>query len=402
MKNLRRLILLVVAVLIIGGIVYAYLPQAVHVSVTTVSRGPMEVSIEDEGRTRVQERYVVTAPVSAYAPRLDFHVGDSVRAGQILALLEPLPPGVLDVRSRAEAQARLAQAKAALHAAQTNSDAARAAADYAQREFLRSRELMNTGAVSQAMLDQAESEARRNTALLASARAAIDVARYDVAAAETALRYTTALARNMGGEKVPVTSPVDGVVLAVDHQNEGVVSPAQPLITVGDPHSLEVTVDLLSSDAVRVRPGTRVVLTRWGGTRPLEGRVRNVEPVAFTKISALGVEEQRAWVIVDITSPQKEWSRLGDAYRLEAHFIVWSAADVVRVPTSALFRRSGSWAVLAVASGRLVERVVKIGERGDEFAQVLDGLSPGDAVVTFPDDSLRPGDRAKIVESTSI
>lgn len=402
MKNLRRLMLLGLATLVIGAIVWAYLPQPVRVSVTVVSKGPMDVSIEEEGRTRVRERYLITAPVSSYVPRLEFRVGDTVRAGQTLAVLEPLPPGVLDVRSRAEAQARVAQAKAALQAAETGADAAKAGADYADRELARVQALRKSGAVSQTTMDQAESQARQDTALLASAKARIEVARYDLAAAETSLQYNTARARSSGGERVPVKSPVDGAILAIEHEDEGVISAAQPLLTVGDPHLLEVAVDLLSSDAIRISAGTHVVFTRWGGTHPLEGRVRNVEPVAFTKVSALGVEEQRVLVIVDITSPKSEWTTLGDAYRLEARFIVWEAKDVLRVPSSALYRRGDSWAVLAVVDGRLVERVLKIGERGDDFAQVMDGLEPGDAVVTFPDDSLRAGERAEVIESQSM
>ncbi|HSN17349.1 MAG TPA: efflux RND transporter periplasmic adaptor subunit [Gammaproteobacteria bacterium] len=402
MKNLRRLLLLALVILVAGAIVWAYVPRPVRVSITVVSKGPMDVSIEEEGRTRVQDRYLITAPVAAYAPRLEFRVGDLVRAGQTLAVLEPLPPGALDARSRAEAQARVAQAKAALLAAETGADAARAGADYAERELSRAQTLKKSGAVSQTMLDQAESQARQTTALLASARARIDVARYDLAAAETSLRYTTTQSHGAGGERIPVKSPVDGVILAIEHEDEGVVGAAQPIVTVGDRHSLEVAVDLLSSDAVRVGPATQVIFTRWGGPRPLEGRVRNVEPVAFTKVSALGVEEQRVLVIVDIVSPKDEWAALGDAYRLEARFIVWQADSVLRVPSSAIYRRGDSWAVLAVADGRLVERRLKIGERGDDFAQVLDGLAPGEAVVTFPDDSLHAGDRATVVESVPM
>lgn len=399
MKHYRRLALVALALLVVGAIIYAYIPSPLQVSVTLVSRGPMEVSIEEEGRTRVRERYVVTAPVAAYAPRLTLHVGDSVHNGQKLTVLEPLPPGVLDVRSRAQAEARVAQARAALHAAQTNAEAAKASADFAEGDLKRTKSLRATGAVSQTVLDRAESEARRSEAMSASAKSSIEVARYDLTAAETALRYT--VSGRGGGERVPVTSPVDGVVLAVEHEDEGVVAPAQPLITVGDPHALEVTVDLLSSDAVRIHPGTRVIFTRWGGEAPLEGRARSIEPVAFTKISALGVEEQRVLVIVDIVSPAKEWTSLGDAYRMEAHFIVWASQDALRVPVSALFRSGDTWAVLAVDGGRLERRSLQIGERGDLYAEVLGGLKEGDMVITYPDDSLREGERAKVVETRS-
>ena len=190
-----------------------------------------------------------------------------------------------------------------------------------------------------------------------------------------------------------MASPVDGVVLAVEHEDEGVVASASPLVTVGDPHSLEVVVDVLSSDAVRIRPGTRVEFSRWGGP-PLDGTVRVVEPSARTRLSALGVEEQRLTMVID---PAEIPRTLGDGYRLEARFVIWEAEDALRVPSSALFRTGDGWAVLMVRDGRIAEQPVGIGERGDLYAAVLDGLHEGDAVITYPDDSLRAGERASIV-----
>lgn len=398
MKLYRRLGLILLGLLVAAGIVYAYLPRPVQVSVTRISRGAMDVAVEEEGRTRVRERYIVTAPLAAYAPRLQLHVGDAVRAGQVLARLRPLPPGALDVRSRAQAEARVAQAEAALQAARTNADAAHAASEYSDQELARLKPLRASGAVSQSRFEQADAEARRNAAMLASARSAIEVAKYDLASAQAVLRY--AAGTTGSDERVPVSSPVAGVVLAVQHEDEGAVAAAQPLLTVGDPHSLEVVVDVLSSDAVRIHPGTRVVFTRWGGDLPLEGRVRSVEPVAFTKVSSLGVEEQRVLVIADFTSPGRQWLALGDGYRLEARFELWESRDALRVPTSALFRSDESWAVLAVRDGRLVQQPVRVGERGDLYAEVLDGLAQDDRVVTYPDDSLQPGERAKVVQES--
>ena len=399
MKLYRRLALVAFALLVAGAIAYAYMPRPVEVSVTAVNRGYMDVSVEEEGRTRVRERYIVTAPVPAYAPRLEWRVGDTVRAGQVLAVLLPLPPGVLDVRSRAQAEARVSQARAALRAAETNAQAAQAGAEYASRDYARVKLLRASGAVPQAAVDQADTEARRSAAVLASARSAIEVAKYDLSAAEAALRYTVGAPG--AAEKVPVISPVDGAVLALQHEDEGAVTSGQPLITVGDPHALEVEVDVLSSDAVRIRAGTRVLFTRWGGDAPLEGRVRNVEPVAFTKVSSLGVEEQRVLVIVDFVSPEKQWLNLGDGYRLEARFVIWASQDALRVPTSALFRSGDGWAVLMVKGGRIARQEVRIGERGELYGQVLGGLTEGDAVITYPDDSLVVGARADVVKRRS-
>lgn len=399
MKLYRRIALAAFALLIAGAIVYAYLPRPVQVSVTRVSRGFMDVSVEEDGRTRVRERYVVTAPVPAYAPRLPWDVGDSVRAHETLAMLSPLPPGALDVRTRAQAEARVAQARAALRAAETNADAAQADADFAAREQARLRKLRASGVMSQAALDQAETEAHRAAAMLASARSAIDVARYDLSAAVAALRFTAGA--QAATEKVPLFSPVDGAVLSIEHQDEGAVAAGQPLLTVGNPHSLEVSVDVLSSDAVRLHPGGRVVFTQWGGEAPLKGRVRNVEPVAFTKVSSLGVEEQRVLVIVDFASPEKDWLALGDGYRLEARFIIWESKDALRVPVSALFRSGADWAVLLVKDGRIMRQPVRLGERGELYGQVLGGLSAGEVVVTYPDDSLKEGERADIVQTSN-
>ncbi|MDE2345368.1 MAG: HlyD family efflux transporter periplasmic adaptor subunit [Gammaproteobacteria bacterium] len=397
-KMFRRAALLLLALLVAGAIIYAYWPAPVEVSVTKVSRGAMQVAVEEEGQTRVRERYIVAAPVAAYAPRIELHVGDKVEAHQELAVLEPLPPGVLDVRSRAASEARVAQTQAALDAARKNAEAAKAGAQFAGAELSRLRHLHAGGLISQSALEQAESEAQRTAATLAAANSSIQVAKYDLVAAQTMLRYDVG-ARSKGGERVPVRSPVAGVVLALNHENEGVVAPGEALITVGDPHALEVVADLLSSDAVRVHPGTHVVFTRWGGDASLLGRVRTVEPVAFTKISALGVEEQRVLVVVDFVSPENLWRRLGDGYRLEARFIVWESSDVLRVPASAVFQSGDGWAVVKVENGRLKIQPVKIGERGDEYNQVLGGLVAGDAVVTYPDDTLRAGERVRIIAS---
>lgn len=397
MSTLRRSLLVLAALLIATLIVYAYWPKPVPVAVTVVSRGPMDVTITEEGKTRIHDCYTLTAPVAGYAPRLDWHPDDSVKAGQTLLVLAPLPSSVLDARSRAEAQARVAQARAALDAAQTNAQAVAADADLAAREAKRLQALFDTGAVSQTALDAAQARARSTQASLQSARSAIDVARYELQGAETALKYSTGRPETQS-EAIPLTSPIDGRVLNVAHENEGVVQPGQAILTVGDPASLEVEIDVLSADAVRIRPGTRVQFERWGGPAPLEGRVRTVEPAAFTKVSALGVEEQRVLVIADITSPRDQWRQLGHAYRVDARFLLWHSDDALRVPVSALYRKAEGWAVLALVDGRIAEQTVRIGERGDRYAQVLDGLQPGAEVITYPDDTLNVGAAAEARE----
>jgi HlyD family secretion protein len=241
-------------------------------------------------------------------------------------------------------------------------------------------------------------EAERADAMLKSARAAVDVARHELDAARTALRYSAA-SGPAATERIRVVSPVSGRVLSVLREDEGVVAAGTPVLAVGDPRSLEVFVDVLSSDAVRIRPGMDVWLERWGGDAPLEARVRTVEPTAFTKVSALGVEEQRVRVVADLVSPPEAWSRLGDGYRVEARFVIWHDDDALRVPHSSLFRVGEGWAVFVVDEGRAVRRRVSVGQRGALHAQVLEGLSAGQTVITYPDDRLADGTRVGVRET---
>ncbi len=378
---------------IIVAIALAYRAPAIDVATVDVARGTVQVVIEEDGVTRVRERYTVTPPVTGYVARLDFHVGDAVKVGQTLFSLEPLPSASLDARTRAEATAAVARAEAAQRAAETAALAAQASADFARSEVRRLKPLMQTGAISRNQYEQALAEANRTAANLASARSAIEVARYEHVSAETALNY--AGGARQSGQRLVVTSPVSGSVLAIQREDEGVVQAGTAMLTIGDPHSLEVVVDVLSADAVRLRPGMAVWLERWGGDTALEARVREVEPTAFTKISALGVEEQRVRVIADITAPEDQWQRLGDAYRVEARFVLHGQTDVLRVPHSALFRKGDQWSVFVVDSGQARLRAVKPGARGLQFTEIRHGLHDGDAVIAYPDDRIADGVRVK-------
>ena len=251
------------------------------------------------------------------------------------------------------------------------------------------RKLFEQGAISQTSLELAETAARRTTARLESAHRAVDVASYDIEAAQTALRYSET--SGAGGETVPVQSPVAGRVLRLLHESEGVVVAGQPLVEVGDPDLLEVEVEVLSADAVKIAPGTKVRFERWGGEGVLDGVVSVVEPVGFTKISALGVEEQRVLTVVDIVSPMEKWKRLGDQYRVDAVFIVWSGNDVLSIPSSATFRHGKGWAAFVVVDGVAYLRELEIGQRSGLRAEVRSGLSAGETVVVHPDDSISDG-----------
>lgn len=394
---LRHPGILAAALLVTGLLVWGFWPRPVPVEIVTAERAPLTATADEDGRTRVIDRYEIRAPVAGVACRVDLDVGDPVTRGQVLLGITPLQSAVLDPRSRAEAEARVAAAEAALASTRENAEAARARAEYRKAELARVQPLADKGVVSREALDQARMEHLAADAALRAAEHAVSVARYELEAARTALAHSSAVMEGEPDERVPVRSPIDGRVLAVQRECEGPVSLGELLLVVGDPHRLEVEVDLLSADAVRVQPGTRVLFEQWGGEAPLEGVVRTVEPVGFTKVSALGVEEQRVLVIADFTSPPERWQRLGDGYRVEARFVLWHADDVLQVPASSLFRPgdpdADGWALFRVEDGRARLRHVKVGQRTGLRAQITAGLEPGDAVIDHPGDELADGVR---------
>jgi HlyD family secretion protein len=384
----RRIVLGVLALLVASGLVLGFRPQPVPVEAGLAQVGPLLVTVEQEGRTRVVDRYVVTAPVNGFARRIRLEVGDPVRRGATLVELEPVRADALDARTRAEAAARIGAAGASVRAAEQRAAGAASAATFAGQELQRVRALRQSGYLAPSAEERALSEAERSTADLRSARFGVATARHELEAAQSALRYA---ASGSGGEPVRVRSPVDGRVLGIPRKSEGAVAVGQQLIEVGDPGALEAEVDVLSADAVRIRPGTRVLFERWGGDDALEGAVRVVEPAGFTKVSALGVEEQRVWVIVRFTSPERLWQRLGDRYRVEARFVLWEGRSVLQVPASALFRDGNGWALFAIEEGRAVKRRVAIGQRNGLAAQVLSGVARGQRVIVHPDEQVREG-----------
>ncbi|MGE5285197.1 MAG: efflux RND transporter periplasmic adaptor subunit [Actinomycetota bacterium] len=392
---LRQRILLILLLLVVGLLLlWAFLPRPVPVETANVSRGPLRVTVEEEGKARLRDRFVVSAPVAGYARRVDLEVGDAVKRGQSVAEIDPMRVEGLDPRARAAAQARVSSAAAALRAAEERVREAAAADEYATARFERVRRLNEAGLTPKDALEQAESEAERARAAAGSAGAAADAARHELAGAKAAL--TRAGASDAGRtDRVTVRSPATGKVLAVRHESEGVVPSGTPLLEIGDPGRLEVAVDVLSADAVRIHPGSPVRFERWGGNVPLEGKVRVVEPVGFTKISALGVEEQRVLVLVDITSPRELWRRIGDGYRLEASFVLWEEKVVLQVPAGALFRTGDRFAVYVVEKGRARKRTVEIGQQNGVAAQVLSGLTEGTTVILHPGDAVADGKKVR-------
>ncbi len=395
----RRALLGIGIAAIAAVIVYAFLPQPVAVDAAKVTRGPMRVTVDEEGKTRVVDRFVVHAPIAGRLRRVTLRAGDPVRAHEtVLATLEPSDPALLDPRSRAEAEAREKAATAARERATVEVKRARTAVEYARVELDRARKLAATGDVSHQALDQAELAERSATQALSAATFAEQVAEFELETARaTLLRAGSASGGGDGGSRaVELRSPVDGRVLALLQESETVVAAGTPLVEVADPRSLEVVVDLLSTDAVRVREAMVAALEGWGGDQPLAARVRRVEPSGFTKISALGVEEQRVNVILDIVEPAEHWASLGDGFRVEARIVLWEREAVLQVPTSALFRDRDTWAAYAIQGGRAVRRAVTIGKQNGLVAELVTGLSEGDTVIVHPGDRIEDGVRVTL------
>lgn len=388
---------LVTGSLVIGALVYAFWPQAVPVDIARIGSGELVVTIDGEGRTRVREVYAVSAPISGLLLRIERHVGDPVSANDtVLATIQPTDPTFLDRRARTQAAASVKAAEAAFALAEAERARAAAELDFARAELQRSEQLAKRETISQSDLDRARLEARRQEAAVATAKATVTMRGYELETARAALIEpgTAETAEDGSLCCVDVRSPVDGQILRLIHESEGVVTAGEPLLEVGDPGDLEIVVDLLSGDAMRVAEGARVVIEDWGGAGTLAGRVRRVEPYGFTKLSALGIEEQRVNVIIDLEESPDRWRSLGHGFRVDAHIVIWHGADVLKLPLGALFREGDDWAVFAVENGRASLRRVDIAHGNGREAEIVEGLDEGEAVVLHPGD--RISDNARV------
>lgn len=365
-------------------------PQPVPVDLVTVSPGDLVVSVTDEGETRVKEVFVVSAPVPGLMRRIELHVGDPVTAGEsVVAQIEPSDPSFLDVRSMAEAEAAVRAAEANQRFAAAAVQRAQAELEFAQAELLRFEKLAERNTVSANDLEAAQRRARIAGAAVEEARASLRARSSELEMARARLMEPAAAraARAGNGGYVDVHSPVSGYVLRVPNESEAVVSAGAPLIEVGDPRQLEVVVDLLSTEAVRVEPGQLALIESWGGEDPLRGVVYRVEPYGFTKVSALGVEEKRVKVRIELTDPPEKWARLGHGFRVQPRIILAQAKGALTVPRAALFRDGQHWAVFVASNRRVRLRQVELGLQNSLEAEILDGLEEGERIV------LQPGDR---------
>lgn len=377
-----------------AAVIIALRKPAVPVDLGEVTRGPMAVTIDDEAETRAHDVYIVSAPVTGRLMRVEADPGDRVVAGRtVVARLVPAAPGFLDARTVSELRARVEALADGASAAAARVREARAQRELAVADFARQQEIFRRGFLPKASLDRSRMARDSAVATVAEAERSAASAAHSLAAARASLAQPGS--RNGGGGVVPVTAPVNGWVLRVPQKSEATVIAGTPLVEIGDPGGLEIVTDLLSADAVKVAPGAEAVLDQWGGDLPIRARVRRVEPYGFTKVSALGVEEQRVNVILDFTGPPEERARLGHGYRGIVRIITWSRNDALTVPASALFRDGNKWALFLVEGGRARLKQVRLGHTNADRAELLTPLATGARVVVHPGDRVEDGVRVR-------
>jgi HlyD family secretion protein len=408
------------------------MPRPVEVDLVKVDRGTVRVTVDEDGKTRIREKYVVSAPLNGRILRISLDPGDRVDAGKtLLTMIEPRDPELLDARSVAQAEARVKAAEATLKQVAPEVERARHAQALAEAEAVRARQAYRDKGIPESDLDSAEYLLRQRGEELRSRKISEEIARFELEQAKAALlrsrpRPDDAATTNgavaqkptadsvpegngdvapvaanitqdesLNGWNFPIYSPINGSVLRVMQESSAVVTPGTPLVELGDPSDLEVEIDVLSRDAVKIHPGDLVLLEHWGGVKPLEARVRVVEPSGFTKISTLGVEEQRVWVIADLVDPPEKRSTLGDGFRVEARIVIDEAQNVLRVPSSALFRVKEKPAVFLVKDGVAHQQEVAVGRQNGLEAEIVKGLSEGDVIVLHPSDQIEDGVKVK-------
>jgi len=397
----RALLWSTLGLLLAVVLIWSFWPRAVAVDVATVVRAPMRVDVSDEGRTRVREAFQLSAPVSGRLLRIEKHAGDAVIGGKtVVADLLPTAPSFLDVRTRAQAESAVKAAEAARSLAAAEVTRARAELAFALSERTRAETLVQSESISRANLERAQLAYNTAAAQLATSLAALRVKESDLVTAKALLIDPTTAAAERDRGAIPLVAPVSGRILRVLHENEAVGAAGTPILEIGDPKNLEIVVELISEEAVKVHEGAPATITDWGGNVPLNARVRRIEPSGFTKISSLGVEEQRVNILLNLTDPVQKWVALADGFRVIANIQIWQQRDAVQVPVSALFRNGQGWAVFAVRSGRAVLTPVEVGRSNESRSQILRGLKVGDQIVVHPSDRVSDGVRVSTRNAT--
>jgi HlyD family secretion protein len=391
--NKRILIWSILGLILLAILVWAFIPKPIPVDLLSLTPGEMTVTVDEEGETRVRDVFVLSAPISGRVLRIDAEVGDEVFAMQTkIVEIEPTDSALLDPRSEAQARADIRAAEANLVLAEASVKEARVELNFANSELKRARKLRADAVMSERELEDAERTYRTRQASLETAIANRQARQAELERARAQLISPTDV-REKSDECpcVPIRSPVDGVVLRILHKSEGVVAAGEPLVEIGDPADLEIVADLLSSDAVKVEAGQRVIIDNWGGEHPLEGVVERVEPFGFTKVSALGIEEQRVNVIIDFTSPKEAWSRVAHGYQVDVRIILWQGEEILKIPLTALFRDGDGWNVFVQRQGEASKQAVELGQRTGLEAEIISGLSAGQILVVHPSDKISQG-----------
>lgn len=394
--------MLAIAAALFLGLAYAFWPKPAYVDMGEAHRSAMVMTIDEEARTRVRDAYVVSAPIAGRLMRIDVEPGDSVTGGEsVIARMLPAAPSAIDIRTREQARASVSAAQAGLRVARADLNSAMASQDLADAQIARTRTLAATGTVSQAALDQARREKRAADASVDTARAAISMREAELASARAQLIEFSDAPGVTGpagggddsqGHAIPLHAPISGRILRVMQESETTVAAGQPVLEIGDiSNDLEVVAELISTDAVQVKTGDRVIIDNWGGDEALNGVVERVEPWGFTKFSALGVEEQRVNTIIRFTDPLSARTSLGHGYRVEARIVIWEDDNALTVPSSALFRHDGGWAVFTAKGGKALMTPVEIGHNNGQLAEIISGLSAGATLILYPGPGLNAG-----------
>ena len=393
----RTIFWLIILFLLLAGLFIAFRPQPVAVDLAKVQRGPLIVTVEEEGETRIRDVYVLSAPVNGHMLRIDAEVGDNVKAAEtLIAQIEPLDPEFLDFRSEEEARAAVKAAEASLTLTQAQLVEAESEFEFAISELNRANRLIQKQVIAERELDSAKRDYKTKKASVNTAKAAVRARQYDLAQAKAHLMSPADIqSDDKDCECVTILAPVSGKILQVLHESEGVVTMGTPLVEIGDPTNLEIVIDFLSYDAVRIQPSQRVIIEEWGGETALQGIVRRIEPFGFTKTSALGIDEQRVNVIIDLTDPLERWQRLGHGYQIDARVVLWESNNVLKVPLTALFRDSNAWSVFVEQQGRAKLQHVVIGQRNGLEAEIIEGLSEDSQIILHPSDQIVDGVRIR-------
>ena len=399
-KHSRNYMLIAVAALLVLAMAWAFWPRPTPVDLGQVTTGHMMVTIDEEARTRVRDAYIVSAPIAGRLMRVDVESGDEVVGGEtVIARMTPAPPSAIDMRTREQARASVSAAEAGLRVARADLNAAMADQDLAEAEVSRMRALRKSDTIAQAALDRAIRQKRASDAAVDTARAAISMREAELANARaTLIEFNNSSSSNLqldvdtSGNSIPLTAPISGRVLRVIQESETTIAAGQPILEIGDvSNDLEVIAELLSTDAVQVNVGDKVIIDNWGGEEPLEGLVERVEPWGFTKFSALGVEEQRVNTLIRFIAPIEIRSHLGHGYRVEARIVTWEQDDALIAPSSALFRLNGGWAVFRVESGKARLTPVTTSQNNGVQAAIKSGLNASDTLVLYPSPGISDG-----------